>query len=392
MDEPPKRWGSAMRVGGIVLVSLNLRASIAGFGPLLSQMQRELHASSGTISLLTTLPVLAFGLLAPVAPMLARRLSTEAVILFALVGVTLGAALRAGPNLATILVGTLLVGSGIAMLNVLLPGLVTRDFPRHTGLMTGVYVMALTGGASLAAGAAVPLRDAFGGAWRPSLGFWALLALVGVLAWLPMLATQQHHSERSSLPASPLWKDAIAWQVTIYMGTQSLVFFAWLTWLPKLLQDQGMTPGASGLMLSLANLVQIPVTLLVPVVAARMPNQQVLVMGTAMFILAGLGGLLAAPMPLALVSVLLLGAGSGSAVALALSLIVLRAPDSRQVANLSAMAQGVGYLLAGMGPWLFGWLHDRTGHWDASLALLIGCTLLHLVSGLGAGRARHVRA
>jgi CP family cyanate transporter-like MFS transporter len=342
------------------------------------------------MGLLSTVPLLLWGVLAPVAPWLTRRLSSETVVLACLLVLALGAALRAGPTLAVIMGGTVLVGAAIAVMNVLLPGLVKRDFPRHTGLMTGVYTMALVGGATLASGLAVPLRDALGGDWRHSMAAWAVFALVGAVAWLPTLLATRHHQAPAPGPRAPLWKSPLAWQLTMFMGLQSLVYFAWLTWLPRLLQDHGLTSAESGWLLAVGNMVQIPVTLALPILAGRMARQRGLAVGTAAVTAAGLLGLLVAPTAAPIAWMLLLGIGGGASISLALMLIVLRARDNRQVAQLSAMAQGVGYLLSAAGPLLFGWLYDATARWAPSLWLLLACTVGMGVFGLGAGRAAYV--
>lgn len=381
---------TAFLVAAIVLVALNLRPSMAGFGPLLGQMQAELGASAGVISLLSTVPLLLWGVLAPVAPWLTRRLSSETVVLVCMLVLALGAALRVGPTLGVILGGTVLVGAAIAVMNVLLPGLVKRDFPRHTGLMTGVYTMALVGGATLASGLAVPLRDALGGDWRRSMAAWAVLALVGAVAWLPTLLATRHHQLPPAGPRTPIWKSPLAWQLTMFMGLQSLIFFAWLTWLPALLQDHGLTTAESGWLLAVGNMVQIPVTLVLPILAGRLARQRGLAVATAATTAAGLLGLLLAPAAAPVVWMLLLGIGGGASLSLALMLIVLRARDNRQVAQLSAMAQGVGYLLSATGPLLFGGLYDATARWEPSLLLLLACTVAMAVFGLGAGRSAYV--
>lgn len=386
-ETTPLHGSQALLVFGIVMLALNMRPTIAGVGPLLPQMQREFHVSGGIISLLTTIPVYLFGLLAPVVPWLSRKFNIERILLGCIAAIAVGASLRMGPSLAWVLGGTAVLGGGIAGLNVLLPGLVKRDFPDRTGLMTGIYIMALCGGASLAAGLAAPFRDLWGGAWRPSLGIWALLAAVGVLAWMPTYARRKHHAVLVPPAGRALWQDPVAWQVTMYMGLQSLVFYAWLTWLPKLLQDSGMPARLDGLPLCLGNLVQIPVALVFPLLATRMRDQRAIAVSAALSLFAGLVGLLLAPASAPFLWALLLGVGSGGTLAVGLSLIVLRARDSLQVARLSAMAQGVGYTLAGSGPFLFGYLHDLTGQWGDSVRLLMACSLGIALAGLGAGRA-----
>ena len=271
---------------GLVLVALNLRPAIAGFGPLLSQIQLELQVSATTLSLLTTIPLLCFGFLAPLAPVLTRRSSTETVILGGMALTALGALLRVGPSLPWILLGTVLVGAGIAVINVLLPVLVKRDFASRAGLMTGVYTLSVVGGATLASGLSVPLRTALGGSWRASLGVWAALALLGILAWLPAFLGRPTRigAQRSAGPS--VWKNPAALWVTLFMGLQALIFYTWLTWLPKLLQDHGVTLAGSGALLALGNLVQLPFTLAVPVLASKLPDQRGLV-GAACALVAG---------------------------------------------------------------------------------------------------------
>ncbi|MBB5377922.1 CP family cyanate transporter-like MFS transporter [Deinococcus metalli] len=383
-DRPSRRAAPpALLVLGVVLVALNLRPAIAGFGPLLPQLQSELHLSAATAGLLTTIPLLCWGLLALLAPLLTRRWSSETVILAMVAVLGVGALLRAGPTLGVILLGTVLVGSGIAVVNVLLPSLVRRDFPARVGPMLGVYTLAVVGGAALASAVAVPLQTV-GGSWRASLGTWAGVALLGVLGWLPAVRGRPHRG----VGAVPVWRDVFrnpaAWPVTLFMGTQSLVFFTWLAWLPRVWHDQGLSAGVAGSLLSVGNVVQLPFALLMPILAGRWGARPLIVVAAALDLIGLLGLLLAPAQPL--VWTLLLGAGCGSTFPLALYLMAVRAHTPAQAPQLSALAQGVGYSLAATGPVAFGALHDRTGGWNAPLWFLIVVTGLVLVTGLWATR------
>ncbi|MGY2894336.1 CynX/NimT family MFS transporter [Deinococcus sp. UYEF24] len=377
---------TALLILGLILVALNLRPTLAGFGPLLSQIQQELRVNATTVSLLTTIPLVCFGAFAPVAPWLTRARSSETVILGCLGLIMVGALFRVGPALPWILLGTLLVGAGIAVVNVLLPGWIRVRFPAQAGVMMGVYTFSVVGGAALASGLSIPLRNALGGAWRPSLGVWAALALLGVVAWLPTVLGRPPRASGPSLAAPSVWQNPAALWVTLYMGFQSLVFYAWLTWLPKVLQDHGSTLAASGTLLALGNLVQLPFTLAVPIWASRRADQRGLVLGTSLLVAAGLLGLLLFPASAPLPWVLLLGAGCGGTFSLALVLIVQRAQTPSQVPQLSALAQGAGYLLAASGPFVFGAVHDHTGQWTAPLWFLVICTVLVFLVGLRAGK------
>ncbi len=371
----------------MVLVALNLRPVISAFGPLLAQIQAELHVSAATISLLTSVPLLCWGLFALVAPWLARWRSAEVVILGCLLLIALGAALRAGPNLPWILVGTVLVGSGIAVINVLLPSLLRRDFPGQLGLMTGLYTTAVVGGAALASAVTVPLRHALG-SWRAALLFWSVPAVIGLLLWLPAVFGRPPRSGVQGQRPGNIWQNPATLPLTLYMGTQSLVFFTWLTWLPKILLDRGMPVGQTGYLLSLGNLIQLPFSLLVPVLAARLPSARPLVLALSTCIAVGLLGLLLWPQVPPVVWVAFLGVGSGSAFPLALYLVAHRARTVAEVPQLSSVSQGFGYLLAACGPLLLGAAHDLTHGWNVPLLLLLVLTGLMFTMGWWASADR----
>ncbi|QFP75780.1 MFS transporter [Deinococcus sp. AJ005] len=382
-----KPTAAPLLILGLILVALNLRPPIAGFGPLLSQVQAELGVSAATLSLLTTLPLLCWGVLAPLAPLLSRRYSNETIILFATAVIGVGSVLRIGATLPVILIGTVLVGAGIALNNVLLPSLIRRDYPTRVGPMTGLYTLAVVGGAALASGVAVPLMTVLGGAWRSSMGVWIGLAVIGVVAWLPTVFGRQTHARAPVKGGPSVWQNPYALSVTLYMGFQSLVFFTWLTWVPRVLQDNGFTAAQAGLLLAFANVVQLPFTLAVPVLAARPKLLVPLAVATALVSTAGITGLLLAPLT-PLPWLLLMGIGAGSTFPLALMFIAVRAANLAQVPQLSAMAQGFGYALAATGPFIFGALHDLTGDWEVPLIFLLAMTGLVLVTGVAAGRGQ----
>jgi MFS transporter, CP family, cyanate transporter len=334
--------------------------------------------------------VLCFGVLAPVAPPLARRLGAECVLLLALLPIIVGVAVRAGGSTAALFAGTVMTGAGIAVANVIVPSVVKGRFERGTGAVTGLYVAALTGGAALAAGLTVPFERGLG--WKAALALWALPAVVAALVVGAALvrdpAPTTARVEEGDLRG--LLGDGLAWQVTLYMGVQSLIFYAGLAWLPSILRDSGFSAGAAGTLLALYALGGIPASLIVPVLATRLPDQRLLAAGVTTLEAAALLGLLVAP-DASVAWVALFSLGQGGAIALALTLMVLRAPDPRRAAELSGMAQAIGYSLAAVGPFAIGALHDWTGDWDVPLVVLLVATAPLLAVGVAAGRARVLR-
>jgi CP family cyanate transporter-like MFS transporter len=370
----------------IVLVAANLRPAVVGVSPLLSEIQASERLSATAAGILTALPVLCFGLLAPAAPLLARRLGIERSLLAALMLLTVGFLVRSSGPLAALFAGTVLIGSAIAVGNVLLPSLIKRDFAHRTGMMTGLYTMAIAGGGALAAGITVPVAQAAGLGWRAALAWWALFAV----CWLPQVRRARRPARVGAGRVGGLWRDPLAWQVTVYMGLQSLGYFAVTAWLPALLVDRGYDPVMAGWLLSLSTVAGIAGATAAPVLATRWRGQRALAVGITAVAAVGLLGVLA-PFGVEPVAVLLLGAAQSAALGLALTLVAVRAPDAAHAAQLSGMAQTVGYVLAAAGPFAVGALHDVTGGWTVPLLLLLALLVIQGTAGVLAGRDRLVR-
>src|ERR671912_531114 len=383
------RLRSFLLILGIVLLAANLRPALTVVAPLIGQIRADTGMSNGEAGLLTTLPLLAFGLLSPIAPRLARRFGMERVLLAGLLVLAAGILLRWAGAVAALFLGTVVLGAAIAVSNVLLPSLVKREFPEHAGLMTSVYSTSLGISAAFAAGVSVPLAQLDGIGWRGALAVWAVPAFLAGVAWLPQLVRNDHTvdpSARSSIGVRDLWRSPLAWQVTLFMGLQSLAYYVTLTWLPEILREEGMNAARAGWMLALAQAVAIVSMFFAPVLAGRRPSQR----GVVALSGAGTLGLLVAGSTASALWVVLLGLGQGACFSLALTFFALRAPDSQHAAALSGMAQSVGYLLAAVGPFLFGVLRDATHAWTVPLALLFAVAVCLLITGLGAARDAHV--
>ncbi|GAA2486586.1 CynX/NimT family MFS transporter [Streptomyces gobitricini] len=382
---------------GIVLASLNMRAALASVSPLVGEISAAFGLSSTASSLVTSVPVLFLGVGALVAPWLARRLGTEQVLLGALLLLATGILVRVLPSVYALYGGGVLVGTAIALLNVLMPGLIKRDFPDRAASMTSVYTGAMIAGATVVAASSVPLERAFGGSWEASLAFWSLLAAVAAVAWLPQVLITRGRTGREVrvVPGTPrtgrsVWRSALAWQVTLFMGLQSLWSYVLIAWMPTIFTDQGMSPSTAGVVFAFNNLIQVAGAFLVPLLAGRMRDQRPLVALVTSLVAAGYVGLMVAPVTGAWLWAAVLGVGQGGAVGLALTLIVLRSGDAVTASRLSGMAQTVGYLLAAAGPLVAGAVHEATGGWTVPIALVLGVCAAALAVGLLAARDRKV--
>ena len=392
----PSTVQAGLLVVGIVIAAANLRAALTSVGPLVGEIRADTGISGGAAGLLTTLPLLCFAALSLLAPALARRFGMKRVLTASLLLLATGIALRSAPPVAALFAGTIVLGLAIAVGNVLLPSLVKRAFPAHIGLLTGVYITVMNSGAALGSGVSVPLTRQGDFGWRGALGVWALLAFVAAVVWLFLLRGER--STDSPAAATPrgersyggLWRSPLAWQVTLFMGLQSVVFYASIAWLPEVLQGNGLGAVQAGWMVSLMQFVGIPAALFAPILAGRRPSQRGLLAAAALLSGVGILGLLLSGDTATVLWVSLLGLGQGASISLALVLFALRTADATEAAALSGMAQSAGYLLAATGPFLFGVLHDLTQSWSLPLALLLAVVAGLLFAGLGAGRDAYV--
>lgn len=378
----------------IAVIAINLRPAITGVGPLIYEIRLDTGLSNTLLGMLTTLPILALGVFSVLTPLFTRKIGMEGTMMFALILITAGTLLRVIPTYLALFSGTVIVGIGIALGNVLLPGIAKKRFPNRFGLVTGIYAAMLGVGAAIASGISVPLSEDLGLGWRWALGVWAFVSLLALIIWIPQLKKNHPVITRKNLRTSlkHLVTSKPAWHVALFMGLQSLSFYVLTAWLPEILIERDMSPVRAGLMLSLMQAVGIVGTFLMPSWASKMDQQRLPVVIIVLGELIGLAGLM---MPyisgfMMVVWVSVLGISLGGSFGIALLFIGIRARDSDSANELSGMAQSVGYTLAATGPALFGGLHDLVHNWTLPLAFLLVIALLKLWSGWGAARKQFV--
>lgn len=380
---------------GILLVALCLRAPITGVGPLLQDIQQALGLSNVWAGAVTTVPLLAFGVFSVFAPWLARRFGVERVIFVATLLLVGGITLRSAGGALSLFVGTTILSLGIALGNVLLPGIVKHHFALKVGLVTAMYSLGMNIVGAISSGISVPLAQNLGWGWQGALLSWLVVAVLALIGWLPQLRRAQSPQRPSVSPEAlaaakqkprvNLWRSRLAWEVTLLMGSQSLVFYTLLSWLPHILTEQGINPLNAGLMLTTIQLALLPVAFIVPIVAAKMREQKYLVLASAICMALSILGLLSGASSLNILWMVFMGIGLGGCFSLSMMFFSLRTRNMDEASGLSGMAQSVGYLLAAFGPVVFGWVHDLTGAWAVSLWLVLVVIAIMTVAGWRAG-------
>lgn len=386
-----KQTYGALMVLGIVIVAFNLRPGMTSVGPLIGIIRDDVGLENWSAGLLTSLPLLAFALISPIVPSMSQRFTSEMTMVIGLMVLMLGIVMRSLSFGVFLFGGTVLVGLGIAICNVLLPSVVKEKFPTKVGLMTSVYSTSMGVLAAIASGLSIPFARGLGMGWEFSLLVWTIPAFMGIVIWTVISkktkARGQGEQTDKSANHNQIWRSSLAWQIALFMGLQSSLFYVTVSWLPEILHHSGLEIATAGWMLSYAQMIGMPASFFIPVIAGRMKSQRpiVLVMGGSALL--GFSGLLIGKSFFVLaLSSTFVGITIGGSFALALTFLAIRARSARDAGKLSGMAQSIGYLIAAAGPVLIGFLFDLTGNWTVPLIVLLGISVLVIIFGLGAGR------
>ena len=382
------RW---LLIIGVILVGANLRVPLTSAGALVSFIRDDFGISNALAGAITTLPLIAFALLSPFAPKIANKIGMERTIAISLALLIIGILIRSAGAIELLFTGTLLVGLGIAVGNVLIPGIIKMNFPFKIGLMTGLYAIVMNVFGALGSGLSIPIATSGSFGWRGSLVIWSGLVLITLLIWLPQLMKKHDAKKKiNNQKIGGMLRSPLAWKITVFMGAQSLIFYTLITWLPTILTANGYDIHLAGWGVFIFQFASIPFTFIIPVIADRMKNQVMLAFVCSGLILAGIIGLLAGLSELSILWVVFLGIGNGSAFSLSMMFFTLRTKDGYEAAELSGMAQSLGYLLAAVGPVLVGGLQDITGSWTLPLSMMALFAIVMLIMGVASGKNKQV--
>ncbi|CAM05160.1 CP family cyanate transporter-like MFS transporter [Saccharopolyspora erythraea NRRL 2338] len=384
--------GGGLLLAGVALAAANMRPAVTSLASVLGEVRDSLGSSSTWASIVTSVPTLCFGAAGIAAPLLARRWGMSRVIGVSLAVLTAAMVLRVVDGPWTVLAGTVLVCASIAMCNVLIPVVVKESFPNRVGMATGLYTTAMAAGGAVGS-ALTPMLQHSTGSWKLALATWAVVALAAFCVWVPATRRQAASRQVTGTAAQggrrSLMRSPLAWAITAYFAMQSLVAYVVMGWMPEVFKSAGIDATTSGALLGVLLLVGVPLNMILPPLVTRTRGQSGWAVGLAALTASGVVGLLVAPQSAPLLWALLLGVGL-SAFPLALVFISLRTSNAADTGQLSAMSQSFGYLIASVGPFMFGVMHDLTGGWTASLVIVLAIVLVQGCIGIIAGRPRTI--
>ena len=356
----------------LFIASLNLRPSINSIAPLLETIRTSLGMNASVASLLTSIPVLCMGLFAPVAIKFSGKWGIERVLGWSLFVIGAGTILRFfTQSTSFLLITAFIAGIGIAFAGPLLPGFIKRHFPKHVPSMIAIYTVALTLGAALSSSLIVPMQNSMN-SWQSALGIWGVLAFVAVLFWwlfvLRHIKPQDHVASTGTKTRMP-WTNKKAWLLTLTFGLMAMLFYSITAWLPEIIQGMGYSKSYAASALTVFVVVQIPVSLVLPILLRKFPSRRLWLSVAALLQLVGLVMLASSIEPL--VATFFIGLGAGGLFSLNILLPLDATDNPQEAAAWSAMTQSVGYVIGATGPLILGWIHDATDSFSAAIVGLI---------------------
>lgn len=406
----------AGRIGallGILVMALSLRTAVSVVPPLLGELTGELGFDAGTTGLLAMLPPLLFAVFGLLTPVLIRRFGLEKALVAAVLLAVAGQLARAASGEVWAFLGlTAVIMAGYGIGNVVLPPLVKKYFPDRVGVVTAGYVTLLSVGTAISPQLAVPVAGAT--SWRVSIGMWATVSVLVLLPWILQFVRDRRarndvaladqaaaaraaaaggasEPKAAAVPEARLrpWRSPVAWGLAIFLAGNSAQTYVYFTWLPPYLSGQGVDAATAGSALAYFAILGLPVSLLVPLWVPRMKNPMVAICLFAACWATGHLGLYLSPLDGTWLWVTFAGLGQGT-FATALLMVNLRSRTTHGSSVLSGFSQGIGYAGAGIAPLFFGTIHDATGTWTASFAMLGICLVVMLTGGVMINAKRYI--
>ncbi|WP_139344691.1 CynX/NimT family MFS transporter [Oceanobacillus sojae] len=378
---------------GIFLVALNLRPALTSIGPIMGIIRDEIGFANWNVALLTSLPLVAFAIMSITSSYLAQKYSNEKILIFGLMILSTGIIFRSSTIMFLLLLGTLFIGIGIAVCNVLLPGIIKDKFPNKLSVMTGLYSSIMGISATVASAISVPIAKNMGLGWRNALLIWAAPAIFASFYWLVLIRrkSMNHIKERPTEKQKDLLKSPFAWFIAFFMGCHSLLFYITISWFPEILIDFGANKTTAGFLLSYLQLVGIVSSLLIPLIAGKLKSQVGLVISLNILLIIGVIYLLLYHNDISyIISTTLIGFSLSGNFTIALLLLSIRTKNTKQATLLSGMAQSTGYALAALGPIVIGFIYDITRDWTIPLFLLILLAICSSFLGLKIGQNKFI--
>lgn len=373
---PSSRFTFWLVLCAMILLATNMRSPIVALGSIAPVVQGALHISETQIGWLGAVPMLTFALGAFIAPAIGKRFGLENTLIAMISLLTMGMIVRSLiPTWMGFLGGTLLLTLAIGFANTLAAPVIKQRTPNHIPLITGLFSLTMTVSAGIVAGVVLPLSEQVG--WQWALGGWSILGVFAIVIWV-FLRLRLGSSSDQIVPIATqgssdisMWRTSFAWQIAIFMGLQSLLFYTAASFLPSIWLSKGLSAVSAGQMNSVFQFMAPVAILSLTWLVNRGRPIQALAVFAAVLNVIGILGVSYLSADLAWLWSALMGIGCSAIFTLSMMLFSMRTYTANQSSELSGMAQAVGYLIAFFGPLGTGWLHEATDNWDLPLFIML---------------------
>ena len=378
----------------VIWVASNLRSPITAVGPILDEIKLAMNLDNIQASLLTSIPLIVFASCSILVSKATARLNIRHGLIYALLFLIIGLYLRVYGNITTLYIGSVLLGLGICIGNVLTPAYIKNEFPAKIGLMTGIFSVSMNLVAALASGFSISIGKWTGMGWKGSLGIWTFVAIIALiivfaeLFWGANTASQQSKKEETT--KFNIFKSKQAWNISLFMGLQSLIYYCLVAFLPTVLMEYGMSKSEAGWVFSILQLAMLPVMLVSPVIASKMKDPKLMIYSIGILYFTGIVMLILLKTQWIYFTAILLGISGGLAFSLAILFLSSRSKTMVGTIKISGKAQSIGYLVAAFGPPLFGKLHDFDLSWKYSFYFLLAIILIMTFFGRKSAKPRFI--
>lgn len=372
---------------GIIMLGMILRTPITSVGAISGLLKNLLDINSTEVGLITTIPLLAFAIFSPMVSKFSNKLGLEKTVFFATIAVTFGLVLRFYLNTYVFFLATFIVGIGITIGNVLLPGIAKKYFPENLGVMTGFYAVVMSISAAIAAGISYPIASSHIVSEKFStalaVNIWAVIAVINVVIYA--IITKKSNSkvvtENKQEEKINYFSNIKMWTLMLSMGLQSALFYCSVSWFAEIMINKGFTPETAGILLSISQFAQFPATFLVPVIADKLKNKTIIPIMITVGYLVALFGMIYSDTNFWIMTVLvvLYALSGGGSFSYVMYLFSAKARNEKEAANISGLAQSGGYLLAAVFPPLLGYIKDIS-NWNTALWILVGTAVVLLIT------------
>ena len=381
-----KKSSSILIILGVIFLSLILRTPITSVGAILGPLKSILDINNTVAGFITTIPLIAFAIFSPMVAKISNKVGLEKTLLLAAIIISIGLGLRFYINTYVFFITTFIIGVGITIGNVLLPGLVKKYYPEKLGLMTGFYAVIMNIGAAVAAGISYPILSSNIGGEKFSTGLavniWIIIAVINIFVYTAMSknsSVSEIKDEHEKVHG--YFKYSKMWTIMLSMGLQSALFYCSVSWFAEIMISKDFSPETAGLLLSISQFAQFPSTFIVPILADKVHNKLIIPVVITIGYLVSLVGMLytSGNFVLMLTFIIIFALAGGGSFSYVMYLFSVKSRNESEAADISGLAQSGGYLLAAIFPPLLGYIRDISD-WNKALYVLILTTAVLLIT------------